>query len=79
VVDVTNPRDPSLVTTLPAAGAARVFVEVQQLDRFIDEDGTPLKENSHPGVGVFDREDIIRILEADIPTEGDCAPPGPSH
>jgi hypothetical protein len=71
VIDVTDPLDPTLLRTVSAVGAARVFVEVQQMDRFIDEQGNELKENAHPGVQVLDREGIIQILSADI---SDCLP-----
>ncbi|MFQ5424316.1 MAG: hypothetical protein ACE5F9_10095 [Phycisphaerae bacterium] len=74
VVDVTDPLTPVLRTTVPALGDSRVLVEVQQLDRFIDENGTPLKENSHPFVGTFCRQDIVRILGADI-TPQNCGCP----
>jgi hypothetical protein len=66
LVDVTDPRNPVFVKTVDPIAASRVFVEVQQMDRFIDEQGNPLKENSHPGVGTMSRADIVRILKADI-------------
>jgi hypothetical protein len=66
VVDVTDPVNPSLLTTLTASGALRALVEVQQLDRYIDEQGTELKENSHPDAGPFDRADLVRILSAPL-------------
>ncbi len=66
VVDVTDPRHPALVATVGSAGVSRVVVEVQQMDRFIDEQGHLLKENSHPGARALSREDIVRILSADI-------------
>ncbi len=66
VIDVTDPVQPTLLTTVGASGATRVFVDVQQLDRFIDEQGNELKENSHPGAGTMSRADIVRILSADI-------------
>ncbi|MFQ5463101.1 MAG: thrombospondin type 3 repeat-containing protein [Phycisphaerae bacterium] len=78
-VDVTDPRNPSLLTTLAAPGATRAFFEVQQLDRFIDEQGRQLKENSHPNVATLTREDIVRILSASIDTcvvGGCCLPDG---
>ncbi|MFQ5501630.1 MAG: hypothetical protein ACE5EQ_04940, partial [Phycisphaerae bacterium] len=74
VVDVTDPLNPMLRATEPSGSASRVLVEVQQLDRFIDEQGAPLKENSHPFVGTFCRDDIIRILSADI-TPVNCGCP----
>jgi hypothetical protein len=70
VVDVTNPLVPVALGTVPdSPGASRVLVEVQQMDRFIDEQGNPLKENSHPFTGVFTRADIVRILSAAIDCE----------
>ena len=57
-----------------AAGASRVMVEVQQMDRFIDEQGDQLKENSHPGIKLMSRHDIVRILSTDI--TADCLTPG---
>jgi hypothetical protein len=69
VIDVTDPQQPSLVATVEVPGASHVLVEVQQLDRFLDEQGNPLKENSHPGVGLLSRADIVRIL-------GACISPG---
>ena len=68
VIDVTNPLEPVWVKTVPAPGAARVFVEVQQMDRIIDEQGNELKENSHPGVGVLTRAKVVQVLSADITT-----------
>ena len=46
------------------------------MDRFIDEQGNPLKENSHPFTEVFTRDDIVRILSASINCDGasGCAP-----
>lgn len=77
VIDVTDPLNPTWVRNVPAMGARRVLVEVQQLDRFINEQGNELKENSHPGVSVLTRADIVRILSAAITTtpgdfDGDC-------
>jgi hypothetical protein len=71
VVDVTDPMNPSLLTTASASGADRILVDVQQLDRFLDEQGNELKENSHPGVEPMTREEIVRILAADISTDCD--------
>ena len=75
VINVTDPLVPTVVTTVGASGAARVFVEVQQLDRIIDEQGNELKENAHPGVAVLSRAEIVQILSADIapaPGHFDC-------
>ncbi len=66
VIDVTDPTNPQLVDSLPASGAGEVFVEVQQLDRFLNEQGWPLKETSHPFIKSFVRADIVRILSTDI-------------
>ena len=77
-VDVSDPTSPNLVATQPAPGASRAFVDVQQMDRFLDEQGQTLKENSHPFTGTFDRDDIVRILS--VPLENDaeatCCLPG---
>ena len=66
LVDVTDPFNPSLVTTIDVPGASRVFVDVQPLDRFMDEQGNELKENSHPFVDAMNREDIVARLDAPI-------------
>jgi hypothetical protein len=73
MIDVTDPLNPELLATADATGAGRVFFEVQQMDRFIDEQGQLLKENSHPGIYPFTRADIVRLLTADITT--DCTMP----
>ena len=66
-VDVTDPRNPIRIVQAPhLVGALRVLVETQQMDRFIDEQGNPLKENSHPFVEVFTRDDVVRILSTSI-------------
>jgi hypothetical protein len=70
VIDVTDPLNPTLRGAVPAGGATRVLVDVQQLDRFIDEQGNQLKENSHPGVQVLNRAEIVTILSTDL---GGCA------
>ncbi len=62
LVNVTDPGNPTLVTTVGAPDVAEVFVDVQQLDRFLDEEGNQLKETSHPFVEVFDRQDIVNML-----------------
>jgi hypothetical protein len=72
VVDVNDPHAPVTIGTVPdSTPAARVLVEVQQMDRFVDEQGNLLKENSHPFTTVFSRDDIVRILSASI----DCVTP----
>jgi hypothetical protein len=74
VVDVTNPHDPvNLGTVTGSVAARRVLVEVQQLDRMLDEQGNQLKENSHPFTGVLTRADIVRILSTSIDCQEDCA------
>ncbi|MHC5111728.1 MAG: thrombospondin type 3 repeat-containing protein [Planctomycetota bacterium] len=78
-VNVTDPQNPALVTSLSAPGGERVFFEVQQLDRFIDEMGNELKENSHPGVQTMSRKQIVQILGAPIDlcaVGGCCLPDG---
>ena len=68
VVDVTDPQNPVLTSSAGGpAGGERVLVEVQQMDRFLDEQGNQLKENSHPFTGFYDRADIVRLLKAAIP------------
>jgi len=73
VVDVSDPTEPILIDTSAVSGAAGVFVEVQQLDRFLNEQGQQLKENSHPFVKSFKRADVVRILSSAI---DDCGPHG---
>ncbi len=70
IVDVSDPTDPLIVDTEALAGASEVFVEVQQMDRFLNEEGRTLKENSHPFVQNFSRADVVRILSTPIT---DCA------
>jgi hypothetical protein len=73
VVLVNDPHDPLVIGTVPDSdGASRLLVEVQPMDRFLDEQGHPLKENSHPFTGVLSREDIVRILSASIDCETGC-------
>ncbi len=79
LVEVTDPLQPWLVRTLTAPGAQRAFVDVQQMDRFIDEQGNPLKENSHPFVEVLEREDLVSVLNvplADVVEATCCLPAG---
>jgi hypothetical protein len=67
MVDVTDPLNPISIGIVPdAQGILRVFVEVQQMDRFLSEQGDTLKENSHPFTETLNREDIVRILSASI-------------
>ncbi len=73
LVDVTDPPRPSLVATVGSGGVERVFVEVQQLDRFLDEQGNQLKENSHPFTGTLDRDDIVRLLSTPLDGQDDVA------
>ncbi|MHC5022794.1 MAG: hypothetical protein ACYTGG_02620 [Planctomycetota bacterium] len=66
-VNVNDPREPVWIPTLTTnPGVSGVLVEVQQMDRYLDEQGNQLKENSHPFTGVFTRDDIVRILSAPI-------------
>ncbi|MDP6539822.1 MAG: hypothetical protein QF903_13570 [Planctomycetota bacterium] len=68
VVDVTDPTSPSVACAAPAgSGALRVLVEVQQMDRFLDEQGGQVKENSHPFIEPGTHADIVRLLKATIP------------
>ncbi len=69
VIDVSDPQTPQWIATVGAAGASRVLVDAQQMDRFINEQGKQLKENSHPGVAVFGRADIVGLLSVDIAAE----------
>ncbi len=66
LVDVTDPLAPLPLVTRAATGAKRAFVEVQQMDRFLDEEGNVLKENSHPFTRYFTRDEIVRILSVSI-------------
>jgi hypothetical protein len=75
LVDVNDPRDPvAIELALLSPGADRVLVEVQALDRFIDEQGNQLKENSHPFTEVFSRDDIVRLLSVAIDCGGARSP-----
>ncbi len=79
LVDVTDPLQPWLVATLAAPGARRALVDVQQMDRFIDEQGNELKENSHPFVEVLGRDAIVRALAAPLAGAAEatcCLPAG---
>ncbi len=78
LVEVTDPLVPELRATLSAPGASRAFVDVQQMDRFKDEQGAELKENSHPFVIPFDRDDVLRVLSAPVAgaVEVSCCLPG---
>jgi len=67
VVSVSDPTAPTLLGPVAAPGARRVFVDVQQLDRYVDEQGVPLKENSHPGARAYSHAEIVRILKAALP------------
>ncbi len=66
VVNLNNPLQPVLIGPVEALSASKVHVDVQELDRFIDEQGNELKENSHPGARPLNREELIRMLKADI-------------
>jgi len=72
VVNVTDPHNPIGVGTIPQeGGVSEVLVEVQQMDRFLGEQGETLKENSHPFTGTLSRSDIVRILSASINCDED--------
>jgi hypothetical protein len=66
VVSVGDPTAPALLGTVATPGALRVLVEVQQLDRFVDEQGGLLKENSHPGARAYSHAEIVRMLKASL-------------
>jgi len=67
VVSVSDPTAPTLLGPVAAPGARRVFVDVQQLDRYVDEQGVLLKDNSHPGARAYSHAEIVRILKAALP------------
>lgn len=68
VFKVNDPTSPSYAGSTPAGvRPMQLIVEGQQLDRFLDEQGGMLKENSHPFITTFDRATIVRILRATIP------------
>jgi len=67
LVDVNDPNRPQHLINLETASAgSRVFVEGQALDRFVDEFGRELKENSHPNASPLTRGEIVRILRAPL-------------
>ncbi len=73
ILDVSDPLSPVDHGIVPESDPSdRVFVEVQQLDRFIDEQGVQLKDNSHPNTSVFTRDDIVRLLSTDISSVDPC-------
>ncbi len=75
VVNVNDPTQPVSLGTVPgSASASRVFTEVQQMDRFLDEQGNQLKENSHPFTGFFSHDDIVRILSVSVQCDTLCSP-----
>jgi hypothetical protein len=68
VVDVSDPENPTFLGTIAGSrGANRVLVEVQQMDRYLDEQGGQLKENSHPFTSFYSRADIVRLLSVTLP------------
>lgn len=70
MVDTTDPLNPVDLGTVPdAEGVTRVFVEVQQMDKYLSEMGGEVKENSHPFINTLTRDDIVRILSASIDCE----------
>jgi len=80
LVEITDPLAPiNLGTVAGSAPSTRVLVEVQQMDRYLDEQGNQLKESSHPFTSVFTREDIVRILSTSIYCNitTDMTPAGP--
>lgn len=66
LVAVDDPTAPQLMQSYAADGAFKVHVDVQELDRFLDEQGNELKENSHPGARPFNRDEIVKMLKADL-------------
>jgi len=67
LVDVNDPNRPRHLMNLETATAgSRVYIEGQQLDRFVDELGRELKENSHPNASPLTRDEIVRILRAPL-------------
>ncbi|MBC8203573.1 MAG: hypothetical protein H8E91_07070 [Planctomycetes bacterium] len=75
MVDVTDPLNPIEIGTVPDAnGITRVFVEVQQMDKYLSEQGGDVKENSHPFINTLTRADIVRILSVSINCETNPCP-----
>ncbi len=66
LVDVSDPLAPLEVATVAAPGTAAVVVDVQQMDRFLDEQGNEVKENSHPFVTPLGRDAIVGVLAASL-------------
>ncbi|NOZ52337.1 MAG: hypothetical protein GXP08_04195 [Gammaproteobacteria bacterium] len=67
VIDVNDPLIPKhLINLKTATAGSRVYVEGQQLDRFVDEFGRELKENSHPNASPLNRDEIVRLLRAPL-------------
>jgi hypothetical protein len=68
VVNVDDPTSPVNLGSVPSSPpATRLLTEVQQLDRFLDEQGNELKENSHPFITPNTHADIVRILSVTLP------------
>jgi len=68
IVDVTA-RLPELPAVGPIEGvgpAVSLDLERAPLDRLVGFDGKPLKDVSHEGARLFTREEIIRILRAEV-------------
>lgn len=79
LVDVSDPLALVLVDEVEAPEAGRVWVDVQLLDRFMDEQGRELKETSHPFIEPSGREDIVLQLGTDLEGAlfyGCCMPDG---
>lgn len=62
VVNLNDPRRPALVGTVAAPGVRALLVEVQLMDRFLDEQCNELKENSHPFISNPTRPGMELIL-----------------
>ncbi len=66
VLDISNPQAISLVHATNTVGLSRVFAEVFQLDRYVDEQGNELIENSHEGARPFSHEELVRLLRVTL-------------
>lgn len=62
VLDLNDPSEPRLAGGTAGGAPTAVLVEVQAMDRFLDEQCRPLKENSHPFITPMAFPDLARIL-----------------
>ncbi|MDP6954748.1 MAG: hypothetical protein QF599_02135, partial [Planctomycetota bacterium] len=68
VVNINTPTAPVNLGAVPASPpASRLLTEIQELDRFMDEQGNELKENSHPFITPHTHADIVRLLSVTLP------------